>query len=248
MMIGWATSTMRVGPLRTWQVLPSRFGASRPTTLPPTLSSRLSHLPDRDCFWRGEVPLTNRFGQVTIAKIKPTLPSDAAEIHRWYYQANPNQSVYEDRKWHDWWVSKIRHGDPTLKLFKLSVPEGRHEKILGVIGMEMNVHSYFSKQPITLLRGIRVAPDQHTPYKTMNAFKGIGTALITFALAEGWRHNTEGIGLNSSVGVEGYYTKLLGASPCKSFDGVRDYFELTSPSREPFIQRQYEAYQQLLKS
>ena len=64
-------------------------------------------------------------------------------------------------------------------------------------------------------------------------------------MAESIRNGSQGLGLNSSPGVEGYYTKLFGPSPCKAFDGKRDYFELPGPDRLNFLRLQYQGYQNL---
>jgi hypothetical protein len=56
-------------------------------------------------------------------------------------------------------------------------------------------------------------------------YTGVGTALITFAVIKSLKLGVDGIGLNSSLGVEGFY-RTLGLQEQFAHDGKRTYFSL----------------------
>lgn len=209
-----------------------RFGKAQPPF------SALQQTP----YWQGQVALQTLNGQVVSGQILPAQASDAAIVDTWYGIEDDPLPVYRDPQWHDWWLEKIRKPDPGMQIFKLVV----NGELAGVMALDSSITCVRTSKPLTLLRGLRVAPEHYGDNKTPRSLKGLGEALVTYGVAESIRKNTIGLGVNSSPGVEGFYRKVLGAPVGKAFDGVRDYFELTGESRVSFLAKQFRQFDKLV--
>lgn len=187
----------------------------------------------------GQAPLTDRQGRTVLALLIPTVPSDAETVRRWY---DDEDTHYGDRKWYDWWLDKIRHGERGAQVNKLVAPSG---EILGLV-MTEKIYDRKDNTPSLLVRGLRISPYCNTDITEPAHYRGTGTAIITLLVAEALKNGLKGIGVNSSVGVEGFYEHVMGPAKGKAHDGVRSYFSLKGDEALAFLQKQFAVYQNKL--
>jgi len=153
--------------------------------------------------------------------ITPCTANDIPAVLSWYEPDNSLQPTYaEDLQWKEWWKNVMEGVDPELKVFAIRSEKG---DILGLIALK-EVIDWFDDQPTLYINGLRVHPHQSAGLSLDREYRGIGEALITFAVRESQRRNLAGISLKSSFGVEEFYRKLgLVEFPTA---GAKSYFTL----------------------
>lgn len=216
-------------------------GKNDPSKLPETLNCLKYEIPDIEQFWQGQVFLSDINGNPAKINILPVSPDDAFQIDHWYKADTNTKPAYIDQKWHDWWIDKIRNGESGCKIIKAE----HNGVILGVMLIRLSLKNYSDGNPITLIRGLRVSPSCNGKLNTHTDFGGTGTALLTYAVAESIKAGTTGIGINSSIGAEGFYEKTLGKSKGLAYDSKRQFFRLSGDDRTGFLKTQYKKYQNL---
>ena len=166
-------------------------------------------------------PVQARQALKEISRIALATPSDAEEIRSWYDPDPSGQPTYaDDPKWKDWWCEAIAGTDRTVEVFKLCI----NNQIFGLIAVK-EVIDWYDEKPTLYVNGLRVHPSIAAKNARENHYAGVGTALIEFAVSLSIAKGLEGIGLKSSIGVEGFYRKL-GLTEYLSQDGKRSYFML----------------------
>jgi predicted Ser/Thr protein kinase len=206
-----------------------------------TLDILNKNIPDIDSFCNGQAVLFDSKGKPVLAQISEVNPSDADQVDKWYSSDSSGRPYYADQKWHDWWIDKISNGEPDSKIFKMEI----NNEILGIMMIRPSLKNYSDKRLITLVRGLRISPSCNKQVNRDADYKGVGTALITYAAIESAKRNNVGIGINSSKGAEGFYEKICGPSRELAFDGIRSFFSLTDNARSEFIIKQFNKYQKL---
>ena len=160
-------------------------------------------------------------GAVLAASIRPVSENDAHEISGWYEPDPSGQPSYaDDPKWKEWWCGVIVGSDKELSVFKLSIGN----EIFGLLAVKAVV-DWYDNRPTLYINGLRVHPSIAAKNATRNHYAGVGSALIEFAVALSLEKGLDGVGLNSSLGAEGFYRKL-GLDEMPARDGKRIYFNL----------------------
>jgi hypothetical protein len=208
---------------------------------PVNLDCLKKKIPDIELFWQGQAILQNSKGEPVIAQISEVNPEDAEQVDNWYNPDLERRPYYPDQKWHDWWIEKIRYGEPNCKILKLEV----NNEVLGVMMINSSLHNYSDQRLVTLIRGLRVSPTCSKEINSVPEYKGAGTALVTYATIESIKKNDTGITVNSSKGSEGFYETICGPSKELAYDGDRSAFTLSDDARKDFIVSQFSKYQKL---
>lgn len=177
--------------------------------------------PGVESFMRGEIPLRKMDGQVATAHIEETSPKDAAAVDAWYDPApdgGPSYSV--NPKWREWWAEKITQPTPGWTVFKLVDP---NNVILGVVTLLKGFVEQPGAKPLTWVKGIRIAPRCNSMMTQTPDYKGVGSALMAQAMIKSIENGDDGIGLNSTLGAEGFY-QAMNMRARASLDGIRTSF------------------------
>lgn len=222
--------------------------------------------PSLDSFLRGEIPLRRWDGQVVTARVLPTTVQDAAVVDGWYEPApdgGPSYSV--NPKWREWWTEKITRPLPNWRVLKLVDP---NNVVLGVVsivkdfleqpgddpgrpvkgGQEVpNLKPMGNAaKPLTWVKGIRIAPRCNSMMTKTPDYKGVGSAMMAQVVVQSIENGDAGVGLNSTLGAEGFYQAMnMRSKP--SLDGIRtSFFAEGFAERLAFLKGHYEKWQRLL--
>lgn len=192
-------------------------------------------------FLDGQAFVVNASRQPVAVRISPTTAQDVVQVMDWYaHQPDGSPSYAANPKWREWWEAEIAGPKPTCKVLKLSGADGT---IHGVVAYAPKVYGKGPPGPMTWVEGIRIAPKCNSMMTPQPLLRGVGAALITQVVAESVRQGDSGIGLNSTLGAEGFY-EALKMNPQPALDGIRTCFSLQGDkARETFLMRRFERYQ-----
>lgn len=193
-----------------------------------------------EAYLAGHVPLLHANGQSIQARILPTEPEDAQQVADWYEPKPAGEPTYTDnQKWRFWWNQKITAKESKFQVLKLVVGDNQ---ILGVVALVRKLVDSADNRLTTWLEGIRIAPRCNSMMIAKPDYKGVGAALVTQAVVESLNEQTEGIGLNSTLGAEGFYEKM-GLASKPAFDGKRTCFTIKgSNERFNFLKERFHRY------
>jgi hypothetical protein len=201
-----------------------------------------------DTYWQGTALLKALDGTSSFVKIKPIQPEealdDAVTVDQWYEKDPQGGPSYnENQKWRDWWTDTILSPPKNWKTFKLLSPQN---VILGVMTLIKQFNDTHDGQPHTWLKGIRIAPKCNSMMTQTSEYKGVGGALVAHGVVQSVENEDEGLGLNSTLGAEGFYVNLqMLAVPAK--DGIRTSFYATGEEEQAAVLKKefakYEALQ-----
>ncbi len=203
-----------------------------------------------EAFQDGQMIISNSQGAGLLASVQKAGPSDVAEIQSWYEENTSDQPTYaNDPKWKDWWINALSTPQLGFDIYKLCHTNERDSvECLGFMALKRVEDWLDCGRPTIYINGLRINPNLMPNDETERRYKGVGTALITFAVAESLRDkNCVGITVNSSIGVEGFYRSLNMQEQLAS-DGKRSSFSIKDDARKSFIEHQYSRAVGLLKT
>jgi hypothetical protein len=200
-----------------------------------------------DSYWKGNAVLKNQDGKACVVQIKAidakTAAADAATVDQWYEKDPQGGPSYnENQKWRDWWTDTITKPPANWTTYKLLSPQNM---ILGVMTLIRHFSETHDGKPHTWLKGIRIAPKCNSMMTQTPEYKGVGGALVAHGVVQSIENGDEGLGLNSTLGAEGFYVNLqMRAVPAK--DGVRTSFYATGEAeRSAVLKKEFEKYEVL---
>ena len=168
---------------------------------------------------------------------------DGALLTKWW--EDDRFLSFTDQEWSDWWVKRCHLFDPGCEMYKLVTNSG---ETLGVVYFERNIvdnHEFGDKGRISLVRGIRVAPNLNPEVarrrKLVSAnrdengavfYKRISSLLFYHVLFMSVRYGANAVGVNCPKNLESerFYQSFMG--PPIAFDeSGRRYYRLGSQER-----------------
>jgi hypothetical protein len=180
---------------------------------------------------------------VVTARVLPVEPGDAVQVMDWYAEKPAGEPTYfANPKWRELWEEEIRHPALGHRVFKVVVGENQ---LLGTVA----VAEHYSEVPggprYTWVKGIRIAPRCNRMMFEEPDYSGVGKALVTAVAVESLRNGDARVGLNATLGAEGFYRKL-GMVARPSLDGIRTAFYLDDADAvKAFLKKQFQQYDAL---
>lgn len=205
------------------------------------------HVSQFDAFWQGNALLKAQNGTPSVVEIKAIKPEealdDAMAVDQWYEKDPQGGPSYnENQKWRDWWTDTITEPPESWTTFKLLSPQ---KVILGVITLIKHFKDTHDGKPHTWLKGIRIAPKCNSMMTKTPEYKGVGGALVAHGVVQSVENQDEGLGLNSTLGAEGFYENLQ-MRPVPAKDGVRTSFYATGEEEiSAVLKKEFEKYEAL---
>lgn len=186
--------------------------------------------------------------QVSVQRITG---EDTVMMTKWY---NSDKYLpYTDQAWSDWWVQRCQLFDPGCEMYKLKTDMGN---TFGVCYLERNIldrHEFGKKGRITLIRGLRVAP-QFNPHvdrrKTLSStryfesgeatYTKILTLLFNHVVYLSLRYGSDAVSVNCPkiLEFERFYESVMG--PPLAFDQRgRRYYRIESQDRWKILRKAF---------
>jgi hypothetical protein len=230
------TVLMHAGPLERLQRILSEAN--------PHASSR-EEFPLTD-FLQGELTvIRDKVGHGRVSRISPASEEDVRDLRRWYEANTDQQPTYaDDPKWKDWWEQALRKEVDGLSVFKLTLLES--EEPLAFLALKDVDDRHFLEMKTLYINGLRINPVLMPREEQERKFSGCGTSLLIFAALQSLSENRDGIGVNSSVGVEGFYRSIGLQEKKNATQDGRSYFTIFGDKRFEFIGHHYREYLRLL--
>lgn len=229
----------------------STHTARAPLTLPAAssllLEERLRGVARREssclitpeAFLSGMQFIKDREGRLLPAHVRAAQPHDAQQILSWYEPDTSDQPTYsDDPTWKEWWRDALQGKFQGVETLKLCLPDT--DEALAFLAVKVVEDWTDNKAPTLYINGLRINPNL-MPKDGTRMYSGTGSALISFAVIESIKRGLSGIGLNSSVGIEGFY-RVLGLDEQPHLDGKRSYFSLKGFDKlAAFTEQRYQA-------